>query len=157
MNQKVRTLCVAAFLAILSGCSGPGVKSTDPFIFEFEPIAYNDTVDGFYYLDLGANLLISKGYNVYRNDVFYTVITEPVEIGKHRWRRNSDKWDLTYQVGFQVIESRGGQIFWRITHKITGSRSGKESRLFSPEDFDETESVFNGLQRDLSHAFRRQA
>lgn len=157
MNQRIKVACIAMCLAVLSGCVGLGMKNSDPFMFEFEPIAYNDMGNGLDYLDKGADLLISKGYNVSRNEVFYTAITEPVSIGKHRWRRNGDKWDLTYQVGFQVIESKRGQIFWRITHKITGSRSGKEPRLFSPEDFDETESVFNGLHGDLSHALRQRA
>ncbi len=157
MNQRIKVLCIAACLSVMSGCGGMAMKNSDPFMFEFEPIAYNDLGDGLYYLNKGADLLISKGYNVSRNEVFYTAITEPVSIGKHRWRRNGDKWDLSYQVGFQVIESKRGQIFWRITHKITGSRSGKEPRLFSPEDFDETESIFNGMQRYLSNAFRHRA
>jgi len=157
MNQRIKILSIAIFVSVLSGCSSTVMKNSDPFMFEFEPIAYNEMHDGAYYLNKGADLFANKGYKAFRNDVFLSANTEPVSIGKHRWRRNGDKWDLTYQVGFQVFESKHGQVFWRITHKIVGSRSGKEPRLFSPEDFDETESIFNGLQSDLSQAFKRRA
>lgn len=155
----IRIIPVALIILALTGCvSAPrSTNFSDPFGFNFEPIAISDQHDGVYFLNLGSSLLEGKGYAVSVNEVFLGAITEPVPIGKHRWRSNNDKWELAYQVAFQVIESKNGYVFWRITHKITGTRSGKQPRAFSPSDFDETESIFNSLQSELSSFFRIQA
>lgn len=153
----IKNYFIILFVLTVSGCTFMKMQSSDPFTYDFKPIAINDKKKGDFYFNLGINILKNKGYEVTLNEVFLTGTTLPINIGKHRWRRNNDKWDLTYQVGFQVLESRSGQVFWRIIHKIMGTRPGKEPRSFEPSDFDETEKIFNVLHHDLAIVFSQMA
>lgn len=154
MNKHV---LITIFALAISGCAGSAMKNTDPFNFAYEPIASTGYESIEYYLNEAAQSLDQSGYSVTPNFVFYTATTLPKSIGKHRWRRNGEKWDLSYQLGVQILHGSNGQLFWRLTHKITGTRSGREPRLFQPVDFDKTEKLVNEMHRKLSIAFSPRA
>ena len=89
-------------------------------------------------------------YETITNPVFNTIETRPIELGYLYWRTNNEKWSVSYQVGFQTFTDSKGRVYWRLSHHITGTRSGREPRVFVSEDFNETEEVFFNLRKEIS-------
>ena len=74
-------------------------------------------------------------------------------MGKLRWRRNNDKWKISYYLEVQILMVENDHFFWQLTYEITRARSGKEPRTFQADDFDETEELINEMHRKLTIAF----
>ena len=94
-----------------------------------------------------------EGYLVSSNAVFYVATTDPKSIGYQYWRVTNEKWKVSYQLGVQIMKATNGVVYWKLSHKIVGSRSGKQNRLFEPSDFEVTESVVNEISRKLMKLF----
>ena len=97
--------------------------------------------------------LKEKGYTLIFNNETKTGYTTSKDLGKQRWVNNGEKWEVSYQIGFQVIKSqvKTNLIYWRLTYQIEGTRPGREPRLFNPSDFEETISIFNSLESFISN------
>ena len=141
-------------------------KTYDPFDNDYELFYYNDqNVSTGKFFDIGIRIIEEYGrtesqvpmYNVTRTNLgerFYSAITGRKELDKCLWLKNREKWDLTYQIGFQVLEGDEDKHWWRITRKIIGTRSSREPRSFEASDFKKTQEIFDGLQREMSNEFR---
>ena len=150
-------LLLLLLAAILSGCSTSAIKPTDPFLFEYTPVASASIGNSDIALRKVVDLLESEGYLVSPNAVFSSATTDPKDIGYQYWRATNEKWKVSYQVGVQIIETREGMLYWRLSHKIVGIRSGKQNRLFDPSDFEKTESIIIELTRKLMRLFSASA
>ena len=154
--KSISLLSVLLLIACLSGCMMMAAKHSDPFEMQFEPIA-SLSGNKLEYLSKAVRILEEAGYSVTPNDAFSSATTLPKKIGIQRWRANGEKWHLEYQLSVQIIESNGSQLFWKLSHKIIGTRSGRQPRLFYPEDFDITENIVNEVHQKIIYAFREQA
>ncbi|WP_274058657.1 hypothetical protein [Vibrio parahaemolyticus] len=150
------SILLLLLVAYLSGCSGLAVKKSDPFELQFEPIASTGGSKS-EYLSKATRTLEDSGYSVTPNEVFFTATTLPKKLGTQRWRANGEKWRIQYQLSIQIIEDDNDTLYWKLSHKIIGKRSGREPRLFYPEDFEVTEEMINVVHQKMSIAFRRQA
>ena len=153
----IKKIFVLFIISIISGCSNIWLKTNGSLNVPYEPIANIDNTDGESYLGIAIETLNNSGYSSDPNYVFYTATTLPKNLGKQRWRRNGDKWDINYQLGIQIIKGSNGQLYWKLSHNITGTRSGKEPRSFQASDFDITEELTNDIHRKLSLSFTSRA
>lgn len=140
-------------------------KTYDSFDNDYEHIFYNDqNVLGTEFFNVGISAIEEYGrhesqvpaYDVTRTDVggkFHTAITGRKKLSNCRWIKTNEKWNLTYQIGFQFFEGEHNKHWWRITRKIIGTRSSKEPRSFEASDFNETQKIFDDLHREMSNAF----
>ena len=153
----MKLIYLVLLASILTGCSTTAaLKDTDPFRFEFSPIASASVVNPEAALSKTVKLLEKEGYLVSSNAIFHTATTEPKNIGYQYWKVTNEKWNVSYQLGVQIIEA-GGVVYWKLSHKIIGSRSGKQDRTFDPADFDVTEQKVNEITRKLMNLFSASA
>ncbi len=143
----------AFLLLLLSGCASVIMTGTDPFRYEFTPVSASTFSEGEEALKAVVELLEDEGYRVARNSLFLTAVTEPEEIGYAYWRNTGEKWEIRYQIGVQLIRTIDDRLYWKLSHRILGSRSMREDRLFDPEDFAETERIFNDLILKVNNLF----
>ncbi len=153
----MKNLCLIFLVGIMAGCASNVIKNTDPFRTEFIPIASASIQEPEIALKKVVSLLNKEGFLVSPNTVFYTATTDPKNVGYQYWRVTNEKWNVTYQLGVQIIKVRGGLIYWKLSHKIIGSRSGKQDRMFEPSDFEVTEQVVNKITRKLMILFSTSA
>lgn len=127
----------------------------DPFSPNYNLIIASHFTDPIKALEKATKILTDKGYEVEVNSVFHTVTTLPKDIGFQVWDRTSEKWMISYQVGIQIINFREDQNYWKLTHRIVGSRSGQNDRLFDPSDFKILDEIFLKLNKKLMDLFSR--
>lgn len=139
------------FVVLIGGCMG--IRDTDPFHYEFSPIANASLNTPEVTLTKVIQLLEKDGYLVAPNTVFLTATTDQRDLGYQYWRVTNEKWKVAYQLGVQVIEAKGGTLYWKLSHRIVGSRSGKQDRMFEPNDFEITEKIVNEVIRKLMKLF----
>jgi hypothetical protein len=79
--------------------------------------------------------------------------TEPERIGYAFWRKTGEMGEIRYQIGVQLIRTIDDKLYWKLSHRILGSRPMREDRLFDPEDFAKTEKIFNDLILKVNNLF----
>jgi hypothetical protein len=138
-------------------------QTYDPFDNDYKLVRYNNQNKlGAKLFNIGIVVIEDYGrkesqgvaHKVTRTDVggrFHSAVTEKIELHNCRWLKTRDKWNLTYQIGFQAFEGSDNDHWWRVTRKIIGTRSGKEPRSFEASDFNETQKIFDGLHREISN------
>ncbi|MDN3521150.1 hypothetical protein [Halomonas ramblicola] len=146
----MKIILCAVLAVMLAGCASTASKNTDPFLFEYTPVARASIDNSDVALNEVVSLLEAEGFLVSPNAIFGTATTDPKDVGYQYWRTTNEKWKISYQIGVQVIETRKGMLYWKLSHKIIGSRTGKQDRLFEPSDFEVTESEINKLTRRLT-------
>ena len=128
--------------------------STDPFESDFSPIIEGKFETIGQAFKEGVELLRSNDYVVSVNSIFLIGTTEKKEMGHLVWKETNEKWKVWYALSFQVIQPKSGQGYWKLSHRVVGTRSGEEDRIFEPYDFDligkEVSSIYLSLMNLLS-------
>lgn len=157
--NKAALVALFAMMLTIGGCATNAyMKSeTDPFRFDFTPIYTAKNTTSTQAFDLGVKLLENEGYLVTPIPAFDIVTTNPISLGYQVWRSTNEKWSISMQVSLQIMRDKRGQLYWRLSHRIIGSRSGTQDRLFAPEDFEITNQRINDLTSKLSHIFAKLA
>jgi len=139
---------------LVSSCAQQALMGVQTCEVEYEPLLISNEQSLESLLFEIENILNDEGYDVVTNEVTYTIVTLPTYAGVYRWRENNEKWKLSYQLGFQLIKGSDDRVFWTLSHKIVGIRSGREPRTFGASDFDETEKIFTKLKLVISNQLR---
>jgi hypothetical protein len=138
-------------------------QTYDPFDNDYKLVKYNNQNKlGAKLFDVGIGIIEEYGqtesqvlaHKVTRTNLgerFHSAITDKIELDNCRWLKTKNKWDLTYQIGFQTFEGSDNDHWWRVTRKIIGTRSSEEPRSFEAIDFNETQKIFDGLYRKMSN------
>lgn len=141
-------------LLLAAGCmSSTLITNTDPFQYNYTPIASTKLSEPEAAFEALVDLLEAEGYTVAANAAFLTATTFPKQLGYAYWRANKEKWDISCQAGVQIIRTTGDTLYWNLTHRIVGRRTMKEDRLFEPAEFEETEKIFNDLAFKIMRLF----
>jgi len=153
--NKITLIILFALILTIGGCATTNyIKSeTDPFKFDFTPIYTASNTTSQRVFDLGVKLLENEGYLVTPIPAFDIVTTNPISLGYQVWRSTNEKWNISLQVSLQIMKDKRGQLYWRLSHRIIGSRSGTQDRLFAPEDFEVASQRINELISKLSRVF----
>lgn len=125
---------------------------TDPFSTNYTPVVSDNFSSADKALTRVIAILKSNGYEVTGNDVILTATTEPRNTGYQIWKVTNEKWKVSYKIGVQLIRASEHRLYWKMSHKIVGSRQGKHDREFAPYDFEITENEFNKINHDLTNA-----
>lgn len=158
VEQWCKIISIFVICILTGGCSGVSTKSTtDPFDFDFTPMAYASNLSIDNALDLGIKALEAEGYKVAPSPVFHAATTDPQDLGYLVWRATNEKWKVSYQLALQIIKGPGSQLYWKLTHRIVGSRSGNQNRSFQPQDFEETSEITSELSSKLANLFFKAA
>ncbi len=149
--NKLTVIIIAC--AIITGCTNFSSMQIDTFVVQYEPVGNSDNYNQLMIQKVVENILVESGYEVTSNEVLHTISTSPISLGTNRWRANNEKWKLQYQLGFQVISGGDGRLYWTLTTKIVGTRSGREPRSFATSDFEESSELLTTLKRKVMSEF----
>jgi hypothetical protein len=94
--------------------------------------------------------LLKLGYEANRSEAFLTIVTRPKNLGYQVWKKNKEKWKVSYRNIVKLERSYGKnepeKLYWSYTMIVQGERDGEEGRHFSADEFKKTEEIAENLR-----------